>query len=72
MATDIITKDELDKFTEKWLDEQDPENFDNPITRFGVKDEGEFDAEADAKQWANELTNKNPKPFVYGFVPRIN
>ena len=68
-----ITKEELDKATAKWLDEQDPETFDNPITRIAVKDEGKFDAEADAKQWANELPDKNPtKPFVYGFVTRTS
>ena len=67
-----MTKEELNQVTSKWLDEQDPETFDNPVTRIAVKDEGEFDAEADAKQWAIELPDKNPKPFVYGFVPRIN
>ena len=56
-----ITKEELDKVTAKWLDEQDPETFDNPITRFGDKDEGKFDAEADAKQWANDLPDKSQK-----------
>lgn len=68
----IITKEELDKVSEKWLDEQDPETFDNPITRFGAKDEGKFDAEADAKQWASSLPDKNTKPFEYGFVTRTS
>ena len=53
-----MTKEELNKVTEKWLDEQDPETFDNPITRIGVKDDGKFDAEADARQWANDLPDK--------------
>lgn len=56
-----ITKEELDKVTAKWLDEQDPETFDNPITRIAVQDEGKFDAEADARQWANDLPDKNQK-----------
>ena len=56
-----ITKEELNKVTEKWLDEQDPETFDNPITRIAVQDEGKFDAEADARQWANDLPDKNQK-----------
>lgn len=56
-----ITKEELDKVTAKWLDEQDPETFDNPITRFGAKDDGNFDAEADARQWANGLPDKSQK-----------
>lgn len=56
-----ITKEELDKVTAKWLDEQDPETFDNPITRIAVQDEGKFDAEADARQWANCLPDKNQK-----------
>ena len=67
-----MTKEELNKVTEKWLDEQDPETFDNPITRIAVQDEGKFDAEADARQWANTLPDKNTQPFVYGFVPRTN
>lgn len=68
-----MTKEELDKVTSDWLDKQNPETFDNPVTRFGAKDEGEFDAEADAKQWANELPDKNSdKPFVYGFVTRTS
>lgn len=56
-----MTKEELIKVTEKWLDEQDPETFDNPITRIAVQDEGKFDAEADARQWANDLPDKNQK-----------
>lgn len=56
-----ITKEELDKVTAKWLDEQDPETFDNPITRIAVQDEGKFDAETDARQWANDLPDKNQK-----------
>jgi len=56
-----ITKEELDKVTAKWLDEQDPETFDNPITRIAVQDEGKFDAEADARQWANDLPDKSQK-----------
>ena len=56
-----MTKEELNKVTEKWLDEQDPETFDNPITRIAVQDEGKFDAEADARQWANDLPDKNQK-----------
>ena len=56
-----MTKEELNKVTEKWLDEQDPETFDNPITRIAVQDEGKFDAEADASQWANDLPDKNQK-----------
>lgn len=56
-----ITAEELDKVTTKWLDEQDHETFDNPITRFGDKDEGKFDAAADAKQWANDLPDKSQK-----------
>ena len=67
-----ITKEELDKVTAKWLDEQDPETFDNPITRIAVQDEGKFDAEADAKQWASGLPDKNTKPFEYGFVTRTS
>ena len=54
-----MTKEELNKVTEKWLDEQDPETFDNPITRIAVQDEGKFDAEADARQWANDLPDKS-------------
>lgn len=56
-----MTKEELNKVTEKWLDEQDPETFDNPITRIAVQDEGKFDAEVDARQWANDLPDKNQK-----------
>ena len=56
-----MTKEELNKVTEKWLDEQDPETFDNPITRIAVQDVGKFDAEADARQWANDLPDKNQK-----------
>ena len=56
-----ITKEELDEVTAKWLDEQDPETFDNPITRIAVQDEGKFDAEADARQWANDLPDKSQK-----------
>lgn len=56
-----MTIEELNKVTEKWLDEQDPETFDNPITRIAVQDEGKFDAEADARQWANDLPDKNQK-----------
>lgn len=56
-----MTKEELNKVTEKWLDEQDPETFDNPITRIAMQDEGKFDAEADARQWANDLPDKNQK-----------
>lgn len=68
----IITREELDKATEKWLEEQDPETFDNPIKRIAVKDEGEFDAEADAMRWASGLPDKNSEPFVYGFVTRTS
>ena len=67
-----MTKEELEKVTSDWLDNQNPETFDNPATRIAVKDGGEFDAEADAKQWANTLPDKNTQPFVYGFVPRTN
>ena len=56
-----MTKEELNKVTEKWLAEQDPQTFDNPITRIAVQDEGKFDAEADARQWANDLPDKNQK-----------
>lgn len=72
MAKERMTKADLDAVTSKWLDEQDPETFNNPATRIAVKDGGEFDAEADAKQWANTLPDKNTQPFVYGFVPRTN
>jgi len=68
-----ITKEELEKVTSDWLDKQNPETFDNPVTRIAVEDEGEYDADAEAKQWANTLPDKNiQQPFVYGFVPRTN
>lgn len=68
---DLITKEELDAATSAWLDEQDPETFDNPATRIAVKDEGEYDAKAEAKQWAETLPDKDQTPFYYGFVPRF-
>lgn len=67
-----MTKEELDKVTSDWLDKQNPETFDNPVTRIAVEDEGEYEAEAEAKQWANTLPDKNTQPFIYGFVPRTN
>jgi len=56
-----MTKEELEKVTSDWLDKQNPETFDNPITRIAVHGEGKFDAEADARQWANDLPDKNQK-----------
>lgn len=67
-----MTKEELEKVTSDWLDKQNPETFDNPITRIAVHGEGKFDAEADAKQWASGLSDKNTKPFEYGFVTRTS
>lgn len=71
MKKDFLTKADLDAITSKWLDEQDTETFDNPVTRIRAKDEGEFDAEAEAKQWAATLPDKDTTPFYYGFVPRF-
>lgn len=73
MTTEKITKVELDQVTSKWLEEQDPDTFDNPVTRIAVQDEGEFDPQADAQKWAKALPDKTPsKPFVYGFVERYS
>ena len=71
MGKDRITKAELEAVTSEWLDEQDPETFYNPGTRIAVKDEGEFNAESEARQWAANLPDKNTTPFYYGFVPRF-
>lgn len=67
----IITKEELEKVTSKWLSAQ-PETFNNPVSRLSVDDGAIFDADAEAKQFAMGLSDKDAKTFVYGFVPRNN
>lgn len=56
MEKERVTKQELDNITAKWLDEQDPDNFDNPVTRVAPSDDGStYDPQKDAAQWAQQL-----------------
>ena len=56
----VITKEELEQVTSKWL------------SGLSVDDGAIFDADAEAKQFAMGLPDKDAKPFVCGFVPRTN
>lgn len=67
----VITKEELEQVTSKWLSEQ-PETFNNPVSGLSVDDGSIFDADAEAKQFAMGLPDKDAKPFVCGFVTRTN
>lgn len=54
---ELITKDELNKVTDKWLDET--ELTQNPLDIFNDRNDGtEFDPEASARDWAQRLPDK--------------
>ena len=57
----IITKEELEKVTSKWLSAQ-PETFSNPVSRLSVDNDAIFDAEA--KQFAMGLPDIDANPLV--------
>lgn len=62
---ELITKEELDKVTSDWLDET--ELTQDPLDIFNDRDGGkEFDPEADARRFAEELPDKKPKGYSSG------
>ena len=59
----IITKEELEKVTSKWLSAQ-PETFSNQVSRLSVDNDAIFDADAEEKQFAMGLPDIDANPFV--------
>lgn len=55
MERSTITREELNQVTDKWLDEQDSENFQNPINLIKPKDCGIYDPQKEADEWASNL-----------------